>query len=556
MRKRAMGAAICVVFLMLLKIGFAKTEKVALNFDDVDISVFLKTMSEITGKSFVLTDKVRGKISFVSPKDIPAEKIYDVVLSILRAQGWIAVQGENNVVQIFPAQDALKMSGKIIYGTEQITEKPDSIVTQIIPLQYANASEVLNVLRPLFPADVLLSAYPTTNVVIVNGAPPTINLVLSIVRFLDTQVPTKQSDIHVYSLENSDAETMAKTLSSLASNIPVQQEKQPQQKTPSAEGGLFAERFRVVASKETNSIIIISAPQDYDKILQIIRELDVKRDQVLVEALIVEITLNDDRSFGFDWRALIDTGIDVDAIVQSNTGLMQESIQTGGLAGLTVGLLNGTIPTVYAILNANKENTNFKIVSTPEVVTMDNNEATINISEQIPFLTSSRVDELGNVIQTFDYKDIGISLKITPHVNKNGYITLDIKQTIKKIVEGTSTLTNPSVFNREVTSRVTVKTERTIVLGGLIRDDTTVVEKKVPLLGDIPLFGLLFRRKTKATERTNLMIFITPHILTEDQSITDITDRKREEQENFEKGAANPKAAEPKAADRKRGRRK
>jgi general secretion pathway protein D len=551
MRTRAVAAFICVVFVMLLNIGFAKTDKVALNFDDVDISVFLKTMSEITGKSFVLTDKVRGKISFVSSKDVPAEKVYDVVLSILRAQGWVAVQGENNIVQIFPAQDALKMSGRIFYGIEQNAEKPDSIVTQIIPLQYANAAEVLNVVRPLFAADILLSAYPTTNVVIVNGVPPTINLILSIIQFLDTQVPTKQSDIHVYSLENSDAETIAKTLASLASNIPVQQDKQPQQRPPSSEGGLFAERFRVVASKETNSIIIISAPQDYEKILQIIGELDVKRDQVLVEALIVEITLNDDRSFGFDWRALIDTGIDVDAIAQSNTGLVQESIQTGGLAGLTVGLLNGTIPTVYAILNANKQNTNFKIVSTPEVVTVDNNEATINISEQIPFLTSSRVDESGNVIQTFDYKDIGISLKLTPHVNKNGYITMDIKQTIKKIVEGTSTLQNPSVFNREVTSRVTVKTERTIVLGGLIRDDTTVIEKKVPLLGDIPLLGLLFRKKAKKAERTNLMIFITPHILTEDQSISDITNMKRLEQEDFEGEASDGKAAE-----KKRGRKK
>jgi general secretion pathway protein D len=544
MRTRAIAAVICVVFFILLNVGFAKTDKVVFNFDDVDISVFLKTMSEITGKSFVLTDKVRGKISFVSSKDVPAEKVYDVVLSILRAQGWVAVQGENNIVQIFPAQEALKMSGKIFYGTEQSAEKPDSIITQIIPLQYASAAEVLNVIRPLFAADVLLSAYPTTNVVIANGVPPTINLILSIVQFLDTQVPTKQSDIHIYNLENSDAETMAKTLASLASNIPVQQDKQPQPKPPSAEGGLFAERFRVVASKETNSIIIISAPQDYEKILQIIKELDVKRNQVLVEALIVEITLNDDRSFGFDWRALIDTGIDVDAIAQSNTGLVQESIQTGGLAGLTVGLLNGTIPTVYAILNANKQNTNFKIVSTPEVVTVDNNEATINISEQIPFLTSSRVDEVGNVIQTFDYKDIGISLKITPHVNKNGYITLDIKQQIKKIVEGTSALANPSVFNREVTSRVTVKSERTIVLGGLIRDDTTTVEKKVPLLGDIPLLGLLFRKKSKTTERTNLMIFITPHILTEDQSISDVTEKKRQEQETFESESADGKDAD------------
>jgi general secretion pathway protein D len=303
-------------------------------------------------------------------------------------------------------------------------------------------------------------------------------------------------------------------------------------------GAFFSERFKVVANKETNSIIIISAPQDYEKIESIIKELDVKREQVLVEALIVEITLEDDETLGFDWGALIDTGIG-DAGVQSNTGgLMAGSAAAapmGGLPGLTVGLLNGTLPNVYAILNAQKTNTNFKILSTPQIVTIDNHEATINIGEQIPFLTSSRYDESGTIpINTYDYKDVGISLKITPHINKSGYITLDIKQEVKKIVEGTSAFENPSVYNREINSRVTVKNERTIVLGGLIRDDMVTIEQKVPLLGDIPLLGLLFRKRTKQRLRTNLLIFITPHILTADTEIETVTEQKRIDQETFE----------------------
>ncbi|MCK5094441.1 MAG: hypothetical protein KAR18_06940, partial [Spirochaetes bacterium] len=254
---------------------------------------------------------------------------------------------------------------------------------------------------------------------------------------------------------------------------------------------------------------------------------------VLVEALIVEITLNEGETLGFDWSALIDTGTGVSALAQSNTGLMTEAALTGGLPGLTVGLLNGTLPNVYAILNAQKANTNFKILSTPQIVTIDNHEATINIGEQIAFLTSSRVDENSNVIQTYDYKDIGISLKITPHINKSGYITLDIKQEVKKIVEGTSAFENPSVYNREINSRVTVKNERTIVLGGLIRDDMVTIEQKVPLLGDIPLLGLLFRKRTKQRLRTNLLIFITPHILTADTEIETVTEQKRTDQEAF-----------------------
>lgn len=513
---------------------YAYPKTVSLNFDDVDIRIFLKTMSEITGKSFVISDKVQGTISFVSARNVPTTKVYDIVLSILEARGFYAVPKDDNLVHIYPAPEALTMSGMIYYGTEPIEVKEETIVTQIIPLEYANAIDVLNTTRMLFGRDLLLSAYVKTNVILANGYASKINLLIEMVNLLDTEIPQTQSDIHIYRLENSNAESMAKTLSSLASSIsPKGDSNVP--RPPGMTEGLFSERFNIVANKETNSLIIVSAPQDYEKLENIIRELDVKREQVLVEALIVEVTLTDDQTLGFDWRVLIDTEYDTDVVASSNTGLMSESIATGGLFGLTVGLLNGTIPTVYAILNANKENTNFKILSTPEIVTIDNNEATISIGEQIPFLTSSRVDESGNVIRTYDYKDIGIILKLTPHINKSGYITMNINQQVKKIVEGTSTLENPSVFNREINSTVTVQNERTIVIGGLIRDDATTVERKVPILGDIPLLGLLFKRKTKQRVRTNLLIFITPHIVTDDAVMSTITEEKKKEQEDFEK---------------------
>jgi general secretion pathway protein D len=526
------------ILLLLLSVGGAASaqeeevtpERVTLNFDDVEMPLFLKTMSEITGKSFVLNDKVKGKINFVSSEDVPIDKVYDVVLSILRAQGFLAVPQEENIIHIYPVQEALKLTGSIYYGTEPVQVGVEAIITQIVPLKNAAANDIVNVIRPMFPTTLLLTAYQRTNVIIANGPSPTIHLLLSMIKLLDTPIPTEVSDIHIYNLENSDAETMAQTLSNLASTVPVRKEK-PQEEASAA----FSERFKVVANKETNSLIIISAPDDYEKIKGIIRELDLKREQVLVEALIVEITLDDEESLGFDWNAIIDTGTGMSGVVSSNTGLMAQSIQTGGLSGLTVGLLNGTIPSVWAILNANREKTNFKILSTPEIVTIDNQEAIITIGEQIPFLTSSRVDENNNVISTYDYKDIGIVLKLTPHINKNGYITMEINQQVKKLVEGSTILENPSVYNREITSKITVKNERTIVIGGLIRDDTVNIEQKVPLLGDIPLLGLLFRKDTKQRIRTNLMIFITPHIVTDDETAQRVTEKKRSEQKEFEK---------------------
>jgi general secretion pathway protein D len=509
----------------------AKETKVAMNFDEVDISVFLKTMSEITGRSFVLSERVKGRISFVSSQDVSQSKVYDVVLAILMASGFYAVPGEDNIVNIYPAQEALKMSGRIFYGTDIHEEKIEGVITQIIPLKFADANMVVNVVRPVFSNDLLITAYDRTNAVIANGNMHTINMLLSMVSFLDTEIAQEQSDIHIYHLENADSTTMAQTLQSMSSGIPVR--KDTGQKPAAPEAGVFQERFRVVANVETNSLIIISAPMDWEKLERLIKELDRKRHQVLVEAMIVEIDLQDDQDIGFDLRALIDTGIDAEGITSIDTGIAQESLQTGGIPGLTIGLLKGDFD-MYAILKMNRENTNIKILSTPEIVTLDNHEATINISEKIPFLTGSRVDQNNNVIQTIEYRDIGILLKLTPFINENGYITLNINQTIQKIVEETRELASPSVFNREITSKVTVMDGRTIVIGGLIRNDTQFVEQKVPLLGDIPLLGLFFRRTKKQKIRTNLMVFITPHIITEDELIEQFTEERKATQAELE----------------------
>ena len=528
---------LCLVPLILLQLSivlvnpaFAKQTKVAMNFDEVDISIFLKTMSEVTGKSFVVSDKVKGKISFVSSQDVPQNKVYDVVLAMLMASGFYAVPGENNIVHIYPAQEALKMSGRIFYGSDLHEEKVEGIITQIIPLKFAVANTVVNVVRPVFSTDLLITAYQRTNAVIANGNVRTINLLLSMISFLDTEIAQEQSDIHIYHLENSDATTMAQTLQSMSSGIPARKD---QQQAAAPEAGFFRERFRVVPNVETNSLIVIGAPQDWEKIERIIKQLDKKRQQVLVEAMIVEIDLEDDQDLGFDLRALIDIGYGADSIVAFNSGIAQESVQTGGVPGLTIGLLKGDFD-MYAILAANRENTNIKILSTPQIVTLENHEAIINITEQIPFVTGSRVDDQNNVIETIEYRDVGILLKLTPHINEKGYITMDINQTIQKIIEETRELASPSVFNREITSKVTVKDSRTIVIGGLIRDDTQFVEQKVPILGDIPLLGLFFRRTKKQRLRTNLMVFITPTIITEDDKITQATEERRASQVELE----------------------
>ena len=219
MQKTILKFIIILFLLSFINIGSAKTEKVSLNFDNVDINLFLKTMSEITGKSFILSNKVQGKINFVSSKEVPVYKVYGIVLSILKAQGFFVVPQEGNIVHVYPAQEALKMSGDIFYGTEKLDIKEERIITQIIPLEYASANDVLNVVRPLFSNEMLITAFPRTNVIIANGHVKSINLLISMIGFIDTEIPTTRSDIHIYNLENSDAEKMAQTLSNLSNEI-------------------------------------------------------------------------------------------------------------------------------------------------------------------------------------------------------------------------------------------------------------------------------------------------------------------------------------------------
>ena len=210
-----------------------------------------------------------------------------------------------------------------------------------------------------------------------------------------------------------------------------------------------------------------------------------------------------------------------------------KSLAVPAARGFQLGYLADTSVLGFVLLNASMSDSNFKILSTPQIVTVDNHEAELNVGEEIAVPTNSRVTDQGSTFQTFDYKAVGIKLKITPHITKKKKITLDLYQEVNTIIGETTILDGGSVIppklgKRDLKTKITVMDGKTIVVGGLIRNDKSITETKVPVLGDIPLLGWLFKRKTVSYKKSNLLIFITPRIITSQGKIDAVTKQKRD----------------------------
>jgi general secretion pathway protein D len=285
-------------------------------------------------------------------------------------------------------------------------------------------------------------------------------------------------------------------------------------------------------------LIIVASPQDFEVISQIIEKLDIVREQVLVEMLILEVTEEALTEIGVDWATLDDAVANsVRGFGLTNLG-PRVSFLNGSLEGLAVGAWQASGPDVRigAILQALQKESGVNILSTPHILTSNHRRAKIIVGENRPFVVESRITETNDpitptVIQSFEYKDVGITLEITPHVSQGGLIRLEVDSEFTKLVEDVTTPSaqTPTTAKRTAQTVVTMGSGDTVVIGGLIRDDTVSVEKKVPLVGDLPLLGVLFRSKRDLAQKTNLLFFITPHVLASQEELRQMTERKRNE---------------------------
>ena len=602
------------------KVKEPRIEKyVTIDFDNVDITVFIKFISELTGKNFIIDERVKGKATIVSPKKIPLEDVYNVFLSVLEVNGYATVPA-GDMVKIVPATTAREKSLETRFKKD-IRYPDDRMITHILSLERANPDEIKRVLDPIVPKTSSVLSYPPAGMLVITDylsnikrlqdivtaldvegagdqisyiplrnasasevvkaltaiyqqrrptATPTrivsdartnsVILLASVadtenmrrlIELMDKDLPREESNIQVYRLQNSVAEDLAKVLISIARGGDSTQAAGAQ-KTPVP---VVSKNVQVVADKATNTLVIMAEREDYKVMESIIKQLDVPRPMVYIEALIMEVNASKDFKLGVEWRGLKDTG----SISGFDEGRTAGFIGSGGTGtvtnpggysifdsmigeagkvlfpgGFTLGLIGAGIkigdlvfPNIGAVVQAYKLDSDVSILSTPQIMTLNNEEAEINVGENVPYITRMDTTEAELNYSQYEYRDVGVILKITPNINEENFIRLKINQEVTKVVAGVDEGT-PTTLKRTVKTAVVVKDKETVVIGGLIGDSTEDNTYKLPLLGDIPLLGWLFKSKGKSREKTNLYVFITPHIVRTQKEASAIYQEKRE----------------------------
>ncbi len=499
---------------------------VSLDFKDADIGVVIKAISELTGKNFIIDETVRGKVTIISPTKIPLDEVYYVLESVLEVKGYTTVPA-GEVIKVVPSREAKGKALETGVGKEvQRIAPEDKIITQIVPIEYADCEQVRSLLTPLISPGGNLITYPPTNTVIVTDVSSNIRRMMTIVKEIDKKPPKGMEMIHIYYLKNSDATELAKVLTEMYAKMVVR--RVGPERVLAVE-----EKPTIVADKATNSLIIIATPVQYEELEKIIAQLDIPRQKVLVEAMVAEVSLEKLMNLGVEWAVVDELRPEHSHQPFGGTHFgMRPELLAGTLYGMSLGMYKDKATNIGALVNLYKTDSDVNILSTPYLLVNNNQEAEIKVGKRIPMLTAYRITEEETVVKTYTWEDVGVILKITPQINPEGFVTLKIHQELQKVLAETIHEA-PVLAKRGADTTVTIRDGQTIVIGGLLSDDKGIVERRVPGFGRIPGLGWLFKRKIESTEKVSLVIFLSPHVVTTPEEMEEMTGRKRAEIEEF-----------------------
>ncbi|MFK7977617.1 MAG: type II secretion system secretin GspD [Halioglobus sp.] len=596
----------------------AVAQDYTVNLKDTDIQELIKFVAQATETTIVVDPAVKGKVKVVSSKPVSRDELWELFLSILEVHGYTAVRS-GGVVRVIQAKDARSSPVGVSDGDpgrttdEYVTQvirlenisaaklipvlrplvpqqahmaaySPSNAIiisdvssnidrirgiiermdrsavqqTDIVKLRYAVAEDVVSMLDKLNKSEakatgatepeVLLVADSRTNSVLINGDELERARLRTLVNHLDT--PLEQSgNVKVVYLEYADAKDTAEVLTKVMKNI-SQLEGADGKKSKSSQTST------IEADEGTNALIITAATDEMAALEAVIQRLDIRRAQVLVEAIIVEMNIRDGQELGLQWLFTQENGFyggnitDQDTRVANiggavipaddNNAETNDDFDVGALAGAlaTTPGLNlgwGTLDDDFSmtvILNALKSKANANILSTPSLLTLDNQEALITVGENVPFITGSFTNTgtgnngATNPFQTIERENVGISLKVTPQINEGDSVVLDIEQEVSSISRGGVVASDIITNERKIQTKVLASDGRVVVLGGLITDDVQEGQQKVPILGDIPLLGRLFRSDSETVTKNNLLVFIRTTIIRDDSQLDGATAMK------------------------------
>lgn len=527
---------------------------VQMNFDNIELRDLIRFVSNIMGKNFVFDENiVKGKVTILAPKNLSKDEVFRVFETVINYYGFAAVETPE-AIKVVKSADAKGMAVGIV-DTEKLTKMSpdDKIITYVVGLDYLDSNIMVGVFRPLMSKDAYLVSVAATNSLIMVDTASNIQRLKQILIDTDLPISKQLGGIKIYNVQHTVAVDLAKILQTLLAEG-------KKATTPK-------EKIFITAYPATNSLLISAPPEDMKEIERIVGEIDTLRPQVLVEAAIIEVTTAKGEELGVEWLGGIGLGGDkaiVGGVTQKGGNLISTAagigagIATGGAAGATlvaaavgnipsglnIGILGDSItyqgqqyPGLGAFIHALSTMDNINILAHPQLLTMNNEEAEITVGSNIPYTTSTRVDTAGNPINSYDYRDVGVKLKIKPTINKDGFVYLNIQQEVTKVQQaivstgGTSQIPAPTTLKRSTKTIVGVRDSQTIVISGLITDDTTLSDSGIPFLSSIPVLGYLFGYKTKKYDKTNLLVFITPRIIYTPQQIEQISRDKKEQQD-------------------------
>jgi len=466
----------------------------------------------------------------ISAQNVESTELMKILRPLIPQYGHIAAVTTPNVVIITDHADNIKRLIRIIQQIDVSDE--EELVT--VPLKEAWVGNIVSILEQIAPEQlgrngkgpqrIQLIANERNNTLVLRGKPDPVADILKLVESLD-QPATTIGSTQVFYLKHADATNLAELINGLVGE---------QQRTGGADSSPPSPTS-VQADESLNALIVRAEPGVMSEIQGILNQLDVRRTQVLVEAAIVEISLTDDFILGVDLAAVDARGESVPLISSPTTsggalsgllGSLLPDTANGGIDFLTgaASLSNPSLALAKidtdaisfgAILTALKTNTNVNLLSTPSVLTLDNEEARIVVGQEVPFLTGSfttTTDGANNPFTTIQREDVAIQLTVTPHVHDGSSIRLEVLQEIEDVVSANIGAADIVTSRREIETTILAEDRQTIVLGGLIQDDIVGGVRKVPLLGDIPLLGRLFRTDSRSREKRTLLVFLRASI--------------------------------------------
>lgn len=612
--------------------------EVTLYFKDVDIRVLIQFMAKLTGKHYVVSDKVGGKVSIVSPKPVSVDEAVRIFESVLQVHDFTTIT-EGDVVKVISIREARREGTPLIAASQGPPPGTEAMVTQLISLQYADANTLRGLLIPLAGRYAYITADPQTNSLVITDSASNVRRLVEIitsldkpgaqnviaviplthasaadlaqalsklfqttglvqpgkaqprpvlqmeslkaladertnslillgprqmieeakglVASLDTPETEGKYNIHVIHLKYAVAEDLAKALGQLAKGGQAQTVAAAGQPAPSAPATgavklpvaekeaekikYLSERVSIVAEPATNSLIIAATPQEFKAIESIIAKLDIPRTMVYVEAVILEMSASKALEFGVRWQAAgeVSGGIISGGIGQPPSGEPATDFGPGfnfGLLGPTIQFGDLTIPSLAVLIRAVQSDADIRVLATPQILTADNEEATIEVAQNLPFVT--RVDqgtsETDRTIQVFDYRDVGYTLKVTPRISDNEMVRLSLEAEAKAVISTQTTdaagnvLLAPTTNVRQAKTVILTRNGDIVAIGGLIGQELEKTGEQVPCLGSLPMAGWAFKSTKDTGKRTNLLIFLSPHILATPEQVEAFSKEKRD----------------------------